>query len=49
MDTVTGNDSGYKTTISDTNGNRVVGRGSTTEESQQVASEKWEDRYGDDD
>jgi hypothetical protein len=37
----------YKTTISD-GSRKVEGRGRTSEESQEVASEKWDDEYDDD-
>ena len=37
----------YKTTISDGT-HRVEGRGRTSEEAEKIASEKWEDDYGDD-
>lgn len=41
IDSIIGVDS-YKTTISDENGNQTTGRGNTSEESQKVASEKYE-------
>lgn len=39
-------DSHYKTTISDGK-HKVEGRGRTSEEAEKIASEKWDDEYGD--
>ena len=39
----------YKTTIWDDDGRRVEGRGSTAEEAEEAASDRWDDRYEDDD
>jgi hypothetical protein len=45
---ISGDPSHYKTTISDGE-HKAEGRGRTSEEAEKIASDKWDENYGDED